>query len=323
MSSKAKRRYAGVDIGGTKLHCVIGDDEGRVIARARKKTKPGLGFEGVIARVCELVRDTSSEADVPLGKLAGLGCGAPSPILPDGTAVNAPNLGWKNVPIAAALKKELGLSVRVANDCDAGTYGEFAHGVARGKKSVVGLFMGTGLGGGLVIDGKVQSGGNGIAAEVGHMVVMVDGRRCGCGHRGCLEAYASKTGMARYLACQVHCEGRKTLLTELCEGDYSRLRSSVLQKAYEQNDEVAVEILNGAARYLGIGAGNLITLLAPDMVFLGGGVMEAMGETLLPLVQAGAKEVVFPAASFEHSKIVLGTLEDDAVALGALALALG
>lgn len=321
MSKKTKRRYAGVDIGGTKLHCVIGDDGGQVLARARKKTRPELGFESVIERVVELVKATCQQADVALDSLLALGVGAPSPILPDGTAVNAPNLGWKNVPVAGVLGSALGIPVGVANDCDAGTFGELGFGVARGSKSVIGLFMGTGLGGGMVIDGKLNSGGNGIAAEIGHMVVVVDGERCGCGHRGCLEAYASKTGMSRFLAHQVHCEGRHTMLTELCDGDYTRLKSGVLQKAYAANDEVAVEMLERAARFLGIGAGNLITLLAPDMIFLGGGVMEALGQQLLPSVQKAAKEVVFPPVSCEHTKIQLGTLQDDAVALGALALA--
>ena len=185
------------------------------------------------------------------------------------------------------------------------------------------LFMGTGLGGGVVLDGRLITGANHQAAELGHAIIVKDGRRCGCGNRGCVEAYASKTGMGRRITHEVLCEGRQTLLTELCGGHhYGNIRSGLLRKAYEAGDELTLETLHEAADYLGQGIGSLITLLGPDMVVLGGGVLEALGQALLPRVKAAARSVTFPASSFSDTRIRLAALGDDAVALGAVAWAI-
>lgn len=316
-----QRRFAGIDIGGTKLHAVIADGSGRVLAAARKKTRPERGFAGVMERVAEVAQLACDKAEVRLSELSAVGVGAPSPILPDGTAVNAPNLGWVNEPLVATLKAHLDHPIVAANDCDAGTFGEFTFGAARGARTVVGLFMGTGLGGGIVIDGELICGENNKAAEIGHMKVVVDGRRCGCGQVGCLEAYASKTGMLKRIACAIHCEGRETLLDELCEGDFKSIRSSALAKAYAQGDAVAVESLAEAARYLGVGVANMITLLGPEIVVLGGGVLEALGEQLIGSVRETATAQSFPPGSSKDTRVELAALGDDAVALGAVALA--
>lgn len=319
--ASARGLVAGVDIGGTKLYAVIADESGAILGSARKKTRAQLGFEGVMGRVFEVVSQACDDAGVPVEALQGIGVGAPSPMLPDGTAVNAPNLGWRNAPVGQLIEQEFARPVITANDCDAGTFGELVYGAGAGADTLVGLFMGTGLGGGLVIKGQPICGENNMAAEIGHMVVVADGARCGCGGRGCLEAYASKKGIGRYIACQVACEGRETVLTELCDGDYSSLRSGALSRAYADCDELAVEALQMAARFLGIGVANLVTLLGPNVVVLGGGVMEALGELLLPHVKEAAKASAFPPGTLKHTKICLAALGDDAVALGAVAWA--
>ena len=313
---------AGVDIGGTKIHVVISDRSGKVRGRARAKTRRDGEFAGVMEQVVRLVKKASGKAALGLVDLAAVGVGAPAPILPDGTAVSAPNLKWDNEPLGASLTKLLGRPVFGINDCNAGTLAEHTFGAARGASSVVGLFMGTGLGGGLVLDDRLITGENHQAVELGHMVITPNGRPCGCGNRGCLEAYASKSGMTRALLHQVHCEGRETALTELCKGDLTRLRSGALRKAYAAGDPVCKEVLHEAVTYLGYGVGSFITMLGPRMVVLGGGVMEAMGDELLPLVQEAAAKVVFPASAMADTDICLAALEDDAVALGAVAWAL-
>ncbi|MBW2733997.1 MAG: ROK family protein [Deltaproteobacteria bacterium] len=318
----AEQRFVGIDIGGTKLHAVVSDGSGRVLGMARKKTRPERGFEGVMARAAAVGQLACVKAHVRPCDISAIGVGAPSPILADGTAVNAPNLGWQNEPLVTTLAEHFRQPIFAANDCDAGTFGEFTFGAARGARTAVGLFMGTGLGGGMVIDGALVRGQNQMAAEIGHMKVVVDGRRCGCGQLGCLEAYASKTGMLKRIACAVHCEGRETLLHELCEGDFSSIRSSVLAKAYGQGDAVAVESLEEAARYLGVGVANMITLLGPDVVVLGGGVFEALGAELIGLVRDTAAAQSFPPGSAKDTRIELAALGDDAVAVGAVALAL-
>jgi len=318
----AKRRiYAGIDIGGTKLHAVIATAKGRVLGRARKKVGADTSFDAVMQRLTTVVHKACKHADVSLDGVASVGIGAPSPVLPDGTAVDAPNLGWRSVPLVPRAAALLGRPCFAANDCDAGTYGEYRFGAARGARTAAGLFMGTGLGGGLVLDGQILRGDNQQAAEVGHMVVVKDGERCGCGRRGCLEAYASKTGMLRRLAHEIGDRGRASLLTDSGATDLSQLRSGALARAYAAGDEVTVEVLHEAADFLGVGAGNLITLLGPSVIVLGGGVMEALGDQLLGRVRRGAQAVTFPESSFADTTIRLAELGDDAVALGAVAWA--
>ncbi|MBN2712438.1 MAG: ROK family protein [Planctomycetes bacterium] len=322
MSSDTKDLFAGIDIGGTKIYTVITDANGKICGTGRKKTKADkLDFAGVIERTVDCVHDACGNAGIALSDLKAAGVGAPSPILPDGTAVNAPNMGWENVPLVKTLEKALGLPVFAENDCNAGTLGEYYLGGGKGSKSLIGLFMGTGLGGGIIYRGELITGENCMAAEIGHMIVVEGGRRCGCGHFGCLEAYASKTGMGNKFAHEIIFQGRESMLKEKCGKSLSNVRSSILKEAYIKKDEVVVETLNEAAHFLGLGIGNMITLLAPDKVVVGGGVFEALGKELLPLVQKSAKAVTHPPASFKDTKIVLATLGDDAVALGAMVYA--
>ena len=317
-----RRPVAGVDIGGTKIHVVISDGEGKVQGRARAKTRRDGEFAGIMEQVVRLVNKAAGKADLGLADLAAVGVGAPAPILPDGTAVNAPNLKWKNEPLGSSLTELLGRPVFGINDCNAGTLAEHTFGAARGANSVVGLFMGTGLGGGLVLNSQLVTGENHQAAELGHMIISPGGRPCGCGNRGCLEAYASKSGISRALIHAVNCEGRETALTHLCQGGLKRLRSGALRKAYLAGDPLCKEVLHQAVEYLGYGVGSFITILGPNMVVLGGGVMEALGNELLPLVKEAASRAVFPASILADTEICLAALEDDAVALGAVAWAL-
>ncbi len=312
----------GVDIGGTKIHVVLSDSSGAVKASARVKTRRDGEFAGIMKQVVRLVKKAAGKGGLGLSDLAAVGVGAPAPILPDGTAVSAPNLGWDNEPLGATLKELLGRPVFGINDCNAGTLAEHTFGAARGARSVVGLFMGTGLGGGLVLNNRLITGENHQAAELGHMVIRPGGRPCGCGNRGCLEAYASKSGMSRALLHATVCDGRQTVLTELCQGDLRRLRSGALRKAYKAADPLCQEVLHEAVEYLGYGVGSFVTMLGPEVVVLGGGVMEAMGEQLLPRVVEAASGVVFPAGALAHTRVCLAELEDDSVALGAVAWAL-
>jgi glucokinase len=310
-----------VDIGGTKLHAIIATPEGSVLARARRKAKAKKGFAKVIERVVACLEKACDKAGVRIADLSAIGVGAPSPIRPDGTAVNAPNMGWRDAPLVAALSDALGKPVVAENDCNLGTLGEYSYGAGRGAKSLVGLFMGTGLGGGIVLDGKMVRGTGHLAAEIGHMIVRADGRQCGCGHRGCLEAYASKTGIGKRLEKEIDERGRQSSLLEEKGIDLANVRGGSLARAFRAGDEVVREALLESARYLGIGVANLVTLFGPDVVVLGGGVLEALGSELLPPVVDAARAFTFPEAAFPQVDIVLSQLGDDAVALGAVAYA--
>jgi len=318
----ASRLFAGVDIGGTKISVVIANEEGNVLGRGRRKSRPERGFSAVMERTSETVDEACADAGVPRTDLAAVGIGAPSPILPDGTAVSAVNMGWENVPLAQTLSQLLGLPTFAENDCNVGTFGEYALGTPRRRGTLVGLFMGTGLGGGMVLEGAILRGDNALAGEIGHMTVVPDGRPCVCGKRGCLEAYASKTGLAYEFKQAILLERKQSILPSLIdEAGLDNVKSSILRRAWDEKDEVTRVALKRAARYLGIAAGNLITLLAPTTVVLGGGVMEALGDELLPLVRDAAQEHAFPPASYRAASIELASLGDDAVALGAMAYA--
>ena len=248
----AQIHFAGIDIGGTKISVLVTDEKGRILGRGKKKSRAEKGGETVLERAAETLREACADARVPLTDILVVGVGAPSPILPDGTAVAAPNLGWKNLALTQKLQSLVGKPVFAENDCNAGTYGEYAVGGHSRANTLIGLFLGTGLGGGIVKDGKLVTGENYMAAEVGHMTIYPGGRPCGCGKRGCLEAYASKKGMGYAFRHAILLEKRQSLLSELVEdSDFGNVRSSLLKRAWDAGDQVAREVLTEAATYVG------------------------------------------------------------------------
>lgn len=314
--------YAGIDIGGTKILTVITDAGGTILGSKKKKTRPEGGFDGVMDRVAECFNDALLDAGVEKTALTGVGVGAPSAITADGIAVHAPNLDWHDLPLQAALQERLGLAVYPENDCNVGTLGEFTFGGGKGAETLVGFFMGTGLGGGVIYKGEMVRGKCRLAGEVGHLVVQAGGRKCGCGNHGCVEAYASKTGMGRRFRKEIEDKKRSSSLKAECNGDYANVRSSILAKAYAAGDEVVQETLQEAAEYLGIAVASVINIVGPDIVVLGGGVFEALGKELVKTVRKSAAKNVFPAAIMDSVSLELATLGDDAVALGAVAYAM-
>lgn len=324
MAKKATGRlFGGIDVGGTKILAMIVDENGSVISTSKKKTKGATGFKMVCERSALALQEAAEIENIPLKNLAAVGIGVPVPVLPDGTTPAASNLpGWKGAPLIKTMETLTGRPCFAANDCNAGTYGEYVFGAGKSAKTLIGFFVGTGLGGGIVYHDQLVVGENKMSAELGHIIVQEGGRICGCGHKGCLEAYASKTGIARRIAWEILIEGRKSVLAQsVPENRYDTLKSSVLQEAYRKNDPVAVEALNELAHYLGVGIATYITIFGPDIIVIGGGVFEALGKELLPKVKESARKRVFPEASFRDTKITLSQLGDYAVGLGTVAYA--
>jgi glucokinase len=315
------RLYGGIDIGATKILALVADENGGVISTAKKKTRGDTGFKSVCERAAATLREAAELEGLELGRLAAVGIGLPMPLLPDGTTPGASNLpGWRNAPFLKTMEGLLGRPCSGMNDCNAGTYGEYVFGAGKGAKTLIGFFVGTGLGGGIVFRDRLIVGENSMAAELGHIIVQEGGRLCGCGHKGCLEAYTSKTGMARRMAWEIFFEGRKSLLTQLVpDANFANVKASLLQEAYRAGDPVAVETLDESAHYLGVGIASYITIFGPDLIVIGGGVFEALGRELLPKVKEAARKRVFPEASFRDTRIVLTQLGDYSVALGAIA----
>ncbi len=321
---KSGRLFGGIDIGGTKILALVVDDSGAIISMSKKKTKGEAGFKAVCERANAALREAAEIENVKMESLEAVGIGVPVPVMVDGTTPPAANLpGWKNAPLIKTMETLTGRPCFAENDCNAGTYGEYVWGAGKGAKTLIGFFVGTGLGGGIIFHDQLIVGENHMATELGHVIVQEGGRICSCGHKGCLEAYAAKSGLARRLAWDTIMEGRKSMLTQMVpDGDFANIKSSALQEAYRKGDAVAVDALNEMAHYLGVGIANYITILGPDQIVIGGGVFEALGKELLPKVKESARRRTWPESSFKDTRITLSQLGDFAVGLGTVAYAM-
>jgi len=317
---KKKRSWVGFDLGGTKMLAMVFDAELKPLARKRKKTRAQEGQEAGLARIVETVREAMAEAGVSANDLAGVGMGSPGPLdLDRGVILDTPNLGWANAPLKDTLEKAFGCPTVVANDVDAGVYGEYRRGAARDARCVVGVFPGTGIGGGCVYEGRIIRGKTNSALEIGHMQVQPNGPLCGCGRRGCLEALASRLAISAAAAAAAH-RGEAPHLLENAGMDLANIRSGVLAASIQAGDKTVERIVRDAADWLGVAIGNVVNLLGPDTVVLGGGLVEALPELLRDRVEKAARRRVMP--SFEDSfRVVVAKLGDDATATGAAAWA--
>ena len=284
----------GIDLGGTKIQTAIVDGRGEVLGQARRPTPTSGGPEDVAEAMAEALREAAQEAGVETGALAGIGVGSPGDAdEKTGVVSSAKNLpGWDgSFPLAEVLKKALGTGVKVGNDVQVATEAEFHLGAGQEFQSLIGVFWGTGVGGGLVLDGKPWLG-RGAAGEIGHMVVKRGGAKCPCGRRGCLEAYAGRSAMEAEARRQ-HEEGRKTDLFHLMKKhDKPRLTSGIWERALDHGDKLAEELIERAIEALGTGIASAVNLLDPEAVILGGGLGVRFGERLMdPLTKEMGKHL--------------------------------
>ncbi len=254
-----------------------------------------------------------------MDEVAGAGVAVPSPIdLATGVVLETPNLGFRDFPLKARLEKALGIPVILENDVNAGTYGELRKGAAAGYRHVIGLFPGTGIGGGIIIDGKLYRGATGGAGEIGHMIIQVEGRLCGGGHYGCLESVASKTAMAKD-AAMLATTGGAPVMASLAGGDISKMKSSVFAKSIEGGDTQIARVLERAARFLGVGLANCVNIFNPEAIIVGGGLVERFGDSYLSVAEKSMRENAMPSLA-KVVKLLPAKLGDDAVAIGVSSL---
>ncbi|MBI5818963.1 MAG: ROK family protein [Verrucomicrobia bacterium] len=318
---KHKQYVVGVDLGGTKILSAVFDRNLRVLGREKKNTRPELGVDGVIERVAECVNEALASAAVPHTAIAAVGVGVPGMVnQARGVVRIAPNLDWHDLPLVKLLERQLHLPAALINDVQAGTLGVKHLGSGRKLQNFVCMFIGTGIGGGIVLNSELYRGAGGMSGEIGHMVVVPEGGpKCGCGNRGCLESVASRGAIVRRVVTAIE-KGRKSLVWDLCDGDTSRVRSRILAEAYREGDKLVRRIIDDACKYIGIGAANLINVINPQAVILGGGLIEALGKQMLPRIRKSAMAHVI-GASPERVKIVDSGLGDDANIIGAALVA--
>ncbi|MBX3355753.1 MAG: ROK family protein [Phycisphaeraceae bacterium] len=323
MTERARKGpVAGIDLGGTNMNVGIVDDRGKVIGRCKRKTKAVDGKESVIARLVEAIDRATSEAGLSRSQLAAVGVGAPSAIdMARGVMLNAGNLGWKNVPLRDILSKRLARPVVVDNDVNVAAWGEHVHGAGRGRGDMLAVWVGTGIGGGLVLNGKLWRGPLSTAGEIGNSILLPinsPGRRS-------VEEHCSRTAMVRAMETLLGFYPN-SMLHEFIQSKNGRepldraIGSSVIAECYAKGDALVRRVVDGAADLLGVAIANAVTLLSIPTVILGGGVTEALGKTWIARVRDSFEEHVFPQ-SLRQVNMVASTLEDDAGILGAAMLA--
>ncbi|MFZ5949265.1 MAG: ROK family protein [Candidatus Rifleibacteriota bacterium] len=315
MAGKSKFSV-GVDLGGTKIAVGLCED-GEILKKVIFPTQPANGFEGVVGVIAEAYRHVTAEIDVK--RISGVGIGSAGQINGEtGEVIYSPNLNWRNAPLGAALKQKLGHEVKVLNDVRAATVAEHRYGNGKGCENFVNIFVGTGVGSGFVVNGRLVNGETNSAGEIGHICMDPDGPVCGCGNKGCLEAFASGTGMENYVKSLLK-SGRKSLLHDLAEGRLENVKGPLIGKAAAQGDEVALEAILRVGRYLGIALANVHTMLNPQVILLGGGMM-ALKSYFYDEMMNSMKKHILPVADRGEALIKSARFENDAVLLGGAAI---
>lgn len=314
---KAMNYYVGIDVGGTKIYAVLIEEAGQIIGRAKVKTGDDPSFENVLGNVVQCYQAVCQQAHLDTSQIQAVGLAVPSSVDHVRRIIkHAPNLGWINVHVGNLLHDRFGKPGFIDNDVNMGTFAEYHLGAAKGYQSVYGMFVGTGIGGGYIANGEIIRGPNNTASEVGHHIIKMNGPRCNCGQRGCLEAIGSKTGMIRYMQKLVEKRKKKTVLDRIAPNWRKSVGASDLRKAFEKGDPVVVRAMKRSAKAIGIAAANLVTLVGVDAIILGGGVITESGEVLLPLIKQAMLKHAF-ANGADGVALLPAQLGDDAVALGA------
>ncbi len=306
-----------VDLGGTQIRAALCDVQGQILRRIAYPTQATSGLEAVIKRL----EDTIAEAlgSTPADQILGIGIGAPGPLNPvTGIIMEAPNLpGWRNIPLRNIISARFGLPTFLGNDANLAGLAEHTFGAGRGQSDMIYLTISTGVGSGIIVDGRMLLGARGLGAEAGHTIVDPEGPLCSCGHHGCLESFASGTSIARDVAARIKA-GKKSRISKMVGGDLAKIDAKTVGEAAKLGDKVAIQAFRRAGKHLGIGIANLLRQFNPTMIVLGGSVTKA-GALLFDPMWAAIKEYV-PPIYWEGLAIVPAALGDDVGLLGAAAL---
>ena len=310
--------YAGVDLGGTNTKIGILNREGDVLKSRIIKTLSAEGVDNTLERIWKTIQELAQELDINIKNIKGIGLGIPGPVLEQSIVAFFANFPWeRNINIKEKLEKLTGIETKLDNDANIIALGEAKYGAAKGSKSSVTVALGTGIGGGIYIDGKLVSGAKGAGGEVGHMKIVKDGKLCGCGQRGCFEAYVSATGLIREAVSRLTVN-KQNLLYKMIDGDLMKLEAKDIFDAAREGDAFSLELVDYEAEYLALGIANILNIINPEVVVLGGGVALA-GDILLNPMREKMVKYALPV-TLEELQIVQGVLGNEAGIKGAVGL---
>jgi glucokinase len=320
----AKKVLIGVDVGGTSLLAVVTSRKGKILGEKKGKTHAEEGASAVLERIIHTIRAAMADAGVKRKQVRAIGIGMPGPLNPQtGVIYHAPNLGptWNNTPVAEYVQERLGCPVFLDNDVNVGAVGEHVLGAGRGYHDMVAIFVGTGIGGGVIIGGDLYRGHRFTAGEVGHTILLADGPLCGCGRRGCAEALASRTAIDREIQAGLEA-GRESVIPAIMEEmGRDALSSSVIAAALDRDDALMREVLGRAQYYLGLLVANTVNAFDPQVIVLGGGVVERLGAAYVDPVREVAEQYYLNQQDKDQVHVVASELKDYAGVLGAAMLA--
>lgn len=309
-----------VDMGGTKILASVINSEKGIIARLKKPTNIETGTKSYVKDIAELINKLVKNKNLKPENIVAVCLGVPGSVNPyTGVIGLAPNLGLKNFNMKAKLEEAIPYPVLIENDVNLGALGIKYFGVGKKSKNLLAVFLGTGIGGGIVIDGKLYRGNNFAAGEIGHMLVKKNGPKCGCGKKGCFEAVASRTAIVNHIISDVKKGKKKSVLSNLIKTN-QRIKSGALREAVIEGDKVVVKRITEACEIIGDVLSSITNLLNFDMIVLGGGLVEALEDFMLPIIKKEFQNHVL-VDSAKDLKIVASTLGDDAAIFGGIALA--
>ena len=319
-TKKSELPVLAIDLGGTKIFAAIISSKGQVMARERCLTLADKGPEVVINRIFSAIDHLLSQKNINLSQLSGISIAAAGAIDSEkGLITSSPHLpGWHDVPLRDIVKEKYKVNTFLINEANAAALGEYYFGVGQGVNNLVLLTVGTGIGGGIIINGRLYSGASGSAGEIGHTTIDVNGPRCSCGNIGCLEALISGTAIAREAIRRIR-QGERSSLTEIVGGKIENITAEEVLTATRAGDSLASEVILKAATYLGVGLANVVNIFNPEMIIIGGG-MAKMGDLLLNPARQVVRERAFQLSA-QAVQIVPAQLGDDAGVLGAAVFA--
>ena len=310
--------YIGVDLGGTGIKAGVVNEKGEILSKGSTPTMAERPYQAVIADIATLCRTVAADANIAIEEIEAIGVGVPGICDPKtGVIPKCTNLGWFDVPFVSELQSHIAKPVIVDNDATVAGFAEYIAGVSAGTHSSVFVTLGTGVGGGIIINGRPYSGAHGVGSEIGHMNIAMGGELCSCGNRGCFERYASATSIIRD-ARRADAENPVSAIMEKCGGDVEKINAKIVIDAAKEGDAVAKEVFDGYVNGLAHGLVNLINVIDPEVIVLGGGVSMA-GEFLLNAVREAMKPLIF-FKSMPYADVKLATLGADAGIIGAAML---